>query len=282
MRQKEFGSRLPSALIDERLKNRLYRSKLIIFLDYDGTLAPIVNSPSEAILPLETRMVLKDLSTLCPVSILSGRDINEVKQMVRLRNIMYAGSHGFDISGWKRRPLSKGNWDRFLPFLHLAEEKLRRELRYLPEVRVERKKFAVTVHYRKARRSDVPIMKRRFNQIASQFTLLRRTTGKQVLELLPNIDWNKGRALQYLIKVQDGKPKYLPVFIGDDLTDEEAFRVIKRNGVGILVGRTNRATYARYSLRDYVEVRSFLELVISTLRINSSRNGTSGLKRLSR
>lgn len=252
---------LPSALRDQGLKTRISKSKLVVFLDYDGTLTPIVSDPALAKLSSKTRKVLERLASICPVIVLSGRDVEDVRRLVGLKNIIYAGSHGFDIVDGVGEELGHLNWNRFLPNLGVAEEKLRHQMKDVPGVIVERKKLAVAVHYRRVPNSKIPLLKQRFNRTASKFPYLKKTKGKKVLELLPNIDWNKGTALMSLIKTLGLRAKYLPVFIGDDLTDEDAFRMIQEKGLGILVGKATGDTFANYCLRDYSEVRSFLELI---------------------
>lgn len=180
--------------------------------------------------------------------------------MVDLKNVIYAGSHGFDISDWNGMKIGKTNWEKFLPALDVAEKSLRRELKDLAGVLVERKRFSIAVHYRRVARSNLVVLKERFNKVASQFPTLKKCEGKKIFELLPHVDWNKGTALLSLVEILD--PEVLPVFIGDDLTDEDAFRVIKEKGIGIPVGKAKRDTAARYSLRNYIEVRIFLEQLV--------------------
>ena len=271
MSQKKSGvPKLPSALEDRRLESRLANSKIALFLDYDGTLTPIVNDPSQAVLSQQSREVLEKLATLCPVIILSGRDVQDVRTMVGLENIIYAGSHGFDVVDRRGEKLANTNWDRFLPTLDAVEENLRHESKSLPGVLVERKKFAVAVHYRKVSSSNLVILKRRFNQVAARFPSLKKTKGKKIFELIPDVDWNKGTALISLIDTLGLKSKGLPIFIGDDITDEDAFRMIKDKGVGILVGKAKLGTRACYSLRNHIEARIFLERLIRILK--TSRN----------
>ena len=267
MKAKKNGPRkLPSALRNLQLEKRLTNSKLAIFLDYDGTLTPIVSDPSQAVLSQKSRNVLKKLSTRCPVIILSGRDVKDVKKMVGLKSIIYVGSHGFDIAVRNRGIRVNTNWYKFLPALNDAEEQLRVRLNDLPGVIVERKKFSIAIHYRKVAKSYLAILKLRFNRTASQFPSLKKTNGKEILELLPNSQWNKGAALDLLLDILWPNSKVVPIFIGDDLTDEGAFCAIKNKGVGIFVGKSKRDTCAKYSLRNSIEVRAYLERLSQGLR----------------
>ena len=263
---KKNGRKLPSALRNLSLEKRLSNSTLAVFLDYDGTLTPIVDDPSRAVLSQKSRSVLKKLSTLCQVIILSGRDVKDVRKMVGLKSIIYVGSHGFDIAVRSQRIRVNTNWDKFLPTLNDAEELLRAKLKDLPSVIVERKKFSISVHYRKVPKSYLAILKLRFNRTAAQFPSLKKTKGKRILELLPNTQWNKGAALNLLLDTLWPNSIVVPIFIGDDLTDEGAFCAIKNNGVGIFVGKCKRGTCAKYSLRNSIEVRDYLERLAQGLR----------------
>ena len=260
---------LPSALGDSTVDSLVRRSReLVVFLDYDGTLTGIVNDPPKAVISKETRDVLRSLTALCTVGILSGRDVQVVKKLVGLQGMIYAGSHGFDIIMPDGRRLDNARWDAFLPFLDEAERELHRLLKGIPGAFAERKRFAIAVHYRLVDPRRVKEVRKRFESVASTFSsTLRRSGGKKVFELLPNVAWDKGKALLYLLSVlkldDRAQGEVLPIFVGDDLTDETAFRALRRRGLGILVedaGRERqRGTLARYSLRDPDEVRLFLE-----------------------
>jgi trehalose 6-phosphate phosphatase len=261
--QKRIGKYgTPSALKDDPLTIHLSKSKIAVFLDFDGTLAPIVSDPKRVLLPRQTRKVLESLAAICPVIILSGRDVEYLRTKVGLKNIIYAGSHGFDVEDWNGNKIGDINWDRFSPALDDAEERLQQGLSGIAGVIVERKKFAIAVHYRRVVKSNVARLKRRFNYFASKYPSLKKTNGKKILELLPNVDWDKGRALLWLVDALGLKSKTVPIFIGDDLTDEHGFRAVRNVGVGILVDGSKHNTRARYFLRDSNEVRQFLARLI--------------------
>jgi trehalose 6-phosphate phosphatase len=229
--------------------------RLAIFLDYDGTLTPIVSRPDQATLSISTRQVLRELADLVPVAILSGRDLEDVRRLVDIDGIVYAGSHGFDIAG--PRGLRKQVATEFLSIIDLAEKELKEKLAGIPGALVERKRFSIAAHYRNVAGSDVSKVEQTVNKIAAHHGELRKIENKKVYELQPNIDWNKGKAVLLVLQAPELDDVF-PIYIGDDLTDEDVFRALKERGAGIVVSKQPRLTAARYALKDPVEVERFL------------------------
>ena len=247
---------LPSAL--EHVEEITARSdQLAVFLDYDGTLTAIVSDPKEALLSDSMRQTLQALVTRASVAVLSGRELDDVRNRVAIEAIAYAGSHGFDIAGLRRQEATK-----FLPTLDAAEKELREKLAGIAGVLIERKRFSIATHYRNVNESDFPKLERAVSEVAARHRELRRMEGKKVYELLPCTDWDKGKALLWFLEnlgLEHGKVH--PIYIGDDRTDEDAFRVLGQRGVGILVSEEPRPTAASYSLKDPAEVERFLREV---------------------
>jgi alpha,alpha-trehalase len=268
-------SSLPSALENKNeVLNRLRGKNLAIFLDYDGTLTPIVEDPAQATLPDKTKRVIKRLAEQYPVAIISGRDLADVQDMVSISGIAYAGSHGFDIvePGGQHRDQKVGK--PFLPALKRAGKELHQALKDIPGARVERKRFAIAAHYRQVKRANVSQLEQRFDEVLSHYPELRKSSGKKVFELRPDIDWDKGRALFHLLETMyaDGS-QILPLYIGDDVTDEDAFQAIGDRGMAIAVGSEKRQTAAHYGLRDPEEVTKFLR----TLAALAEREVSKGI-----
>ena len=255
---------IPSAL--DRLGEILAPARgtrVAVFLDYDGTLTAIVDHPEAAVLSDSMRQTLRELASRMPVAVLSGRDLKNVRERVGIANIVYAGSHGFDIAG--PHGLRRQMGSEFLPKLDMAEKTLEQALDGISGARVERKHLSIATHYRNVKESDVPRVKQAVGEVAWRHRELRKMTGKKVHELQPDIDWNKGRALMWLLEtlgLEGGN--VFPIYIGDDRTDEDAFRVLRQRGVGILVSEKPQFTAARYSLRDPAEVERFLRALIAT------------------
>jgi trehalose 6-phosphate phosphatase len=256
---------MPSALdrIDE-IVAPARSQRAAIFLDYDGTLTPIVSQPENAWLSDSMRQTLRELAARAPVAILSGRDLDNVRGRVAIDGIIYAGSHGFDIAG--PHGLRRQMATEFLPKLDTIEKELYEALDGIPGVRVERKRFSVAAHDRNVNEIDVPKVEQAVGEVATRHRELRRINGKKVYELLPAIDWNKGKAVVWLLEtlgLERGNVR--PIYIGDDSTDEDAFRVLEQSGIGILVSEQSQSTAARYSVKDPFEVERFLRALTAHL-----------------
>jgi alpha,alpha-trehalase len=252
---------LPSAL--DRFNDvacLLKHKRPAVFLDYDGTLTPIVERPELAVLSEEMRQTVVDLARYCTVAIVSGRDRRDVEKLAGIENIYYAGSHGFDIAGPAGKKIEFQQGVDYLPALDEAEKALRQRLDPMDGAQVERKKFAIAVHFRRVAETLHPEVERAVDEVISQSPGLVRTGGKMIFELRPDIDWDKGKALSWLLRELDlDRRDVVPIYLGDDLTDEDALREIEHRGVGILVRDETRSTHARYALEDTADVRIFLQ-----------------------
>ena len=261
---------LPSALqrVDE-IYSRLAGRKLAVFLDYDGTLTPIVRRPEDADLSRDMRQVIRKLADNCPVAIVSGRDMADVRERVAIDKLYYAGSHGFDIVGpdIDRREHPEGS--RLLPEIERAEKALQKRLSDIDGCRVERKKYAVAVHYREVAEADVPTVEKAVQAVHAEQSGLRLSGGKKIFELQPDVEWHKGRAVRWLLEdaLDLACSAVMPVYIGDDVTDEDAFEEIRNDGIGIWVSDVAaNDSAARYQLRDTQEVRQFLRKLADKLQ----------------
>ncbi len=244
------------------------KDHLMLFLDYDGTLAPIAHTPDKAVIPWKTMQVLRGLMARpdCAVAVISGRALSDVKKRVGLENIIYSGNHGLEIEGPKLRffnPLSR----RYRIILEQIKIDLLGKISAIEGALLEDKELSLSLHYRKVHRNNVPQLEAIFNDTVAPY-LMRGSidigSGKMVFEIRPPLAWDKGKAVLWLLMRQrfvfKGK-KIFPIYIGDDVTDEDAFKVLGNEGAGIFVGNP-RASYAQYYLRDTDDVARFLRFIL--------------------
>ncbi len=236
-----------------------------VFLDYDGTLTPIAARPEQATLSAATRAQLARLASCCPVTIVTGRDVAVVRGFVRLDQIGYAGCHGLDIEGPAGSGLRYEAAAGVLPMLDGAEADLRRGLAGIAGALVERKRYSVSTHYRLVDPGDTAGVDAAVAAVARRYPALRRERGKKVFELRPDVAWDKGSAVAWLLAALSLDPG-AAIYIGDDETDEHAFELLDGAGVPIVVEHGDRPTSARYRVRDPREVTEVLDLLIEALK----------------
>ena len=255
---------LPSALAarDEILAEALGR-RFALFLDYDGTLTPIVETPDRALLSPEVRRLLEELAARVPVAVVSGRDLRDVRKLVGIDTLVYSGSHGYEIEGPGDLQAEHEGARAYLPAHDGAERELRGELGGVRGCLIERKRFSIAVHYRLVADADVAAVQAAVNAAADRYPSLRKTYGKKVFELQPALAWNKGEAVRFLLRaLRLDREDVVPLFIGDDVTDEDAFRALRERGIPIVVREQAAPTAARYALRDPGEVSKFLQMIL--------------------
>jgi alpha,alpha-trehalase len=254
---------LPTVRQDlQAIEQRLRRRRPVVFLDYDGTLTPIVDDYRDATLSDEMRSAVAAVAARFPTALVSGRDLEDLQKLVGLDGVYYAGSHGFDMAGpggWHDRPEQA---ETFLPALDEAEQAVRQAVSGIEGCAIERKAFSIAVHYRQVADDDVEAVDRAVDDVLARHGELRKGRGKKVFELQPDTDWHKGRAVEWLLEHLDfADDDPLPLYLGDDVTDEDAFRTLYGRGLGIAVGGGARQTSAEYALEDPRDVRRFLEIL---------------------
>jgi len=236
--------------------------KPVFFLDYDGTLTPIVSRPELAVLSQDMREVLINLSKKYTTAIVSGRMRDDVQKLLGIEGLFYAGSHGFDIKGPKISMIKPEAQEKVSLIAEIVK-KLSKELGSIEGVLIEDKKFSVGIHYRLAAESVVPRVKAFCDDIIKNNPSLRLMAGKKVFEIMPAIDWNKGKAIRWIMQALKIEwPEAAVVYIGDDTTDEDAFRVVRTRGTGILVCEEPKASCADYRLSSPDEVRRLFERLV--------------------
>ena len=255
-----FPPRVPPLLehLDE-LSLRDAGRPVVVCLDYDGTLTPIVNDPTAAHLSADMRSTLEHLAQRHSVAIISGRDRSDVEARVGLAGVIYAGSHGFDIGG-SSSAMTLPEAEAARPALARAGDELARRLGSIAGVVLERKRFGVATHYRNVAPSHVDDVKQIVYDVLAPATGLRVQPGKMVLDVQPDVAWNKGRAVDWILNALSlDSGRAFVIYLGDDETDEDAFQSLGTNGLGVRVGPEGEPTQADYRLEDPDGVRRFLQ-----------------------
>lgn len=238
------------------------RRKIALFLDYDGTLVPIQKDPVKCILSDKIKEQLQLLagSNCCYLAILSGRALSDIRKMVGIRRIYYGGNHGLDIFGHDLRYTHPKALSA-RPVIRNIKQLLKKEIADIKGAWLEDKKYTLSLHFRSVEKKESLSVKKAFYNVVTQFSgndSLSVIKGKKVLELVPDLSWNKGAAALCILKQLKGK--CLPIYIGDDQTDETAFKALSKKGITIRIGRTKK-TYANYYLKGYWEVSRLLQQI---------------------
>lgn len=232
-------------------------SRLVLFLDFDGTLVPIAVRPEKVELNETVRRALDRLAYRIPIVVVSGRSVDDLRRIIGLRRLHYIGLHGFSYA----EPGKPPSW--------LAARPSRRTVRQWKQALeavagavkgawVEDKGISVALHDRQVAAQDRRRLRRQTGKVLrdwlrmKQIRLLR---GKRVIEVLPAIDCDKGTAVSWLLHEHWARSR-IPVYLGDDVTDIPALELVGRSGVAIQIGSIPHAprTCLRLANRHAVEI----------------------------
>lgn len=227
-----------------------------LFLDFDGTLSPIVPNPGDAEMDAGIRAVLQKMAARpdFSISLVSGRSLEDLRERAALENVIYAGNHGLEIEGSDVR------------FRQPEAEALRRELRCVTlqlklalseteGLEIEDKGLTVSVHFRKVIEHLHDWVRSVTYSTVDRSRSFSCHEGKMVLEVRPQVTWNKGYAVKWIAN-EVLPSSALAIYIGDDTTDEDGFAALPQ-GITIRVGESGR-TAARYMVSGVPAVRQFL------------------------
>jgi trehalose-phosphatase len=245
-----------------RTRLKLHRP-ILLLLDYDGTLVPIRKTPALATLSGKMRDILRHLADQPYIflGVVTGRLLQDIKGMVMLKNIFYIANHGFQIVSGRK------NWVHpvaqcALPAMKKIFTALKNSFQRIPGTMVENKLFTLSVHYRNLVHTPINHVKKIVERTVRSFSeLCKVTTGKKVIEIRPDVDWDKGYAILKMLEMIKFSNRPLVVYIGDDRTDEDVFkRLLRSSAITIRVGRNSRSS-AKYYVRNTAEVKKLLESI---------------------
>ncbi|MBI5050561.1 MAG: trehalose-phosphatase [Nitrospirae bacterium] len=251
-----------------QVKRKLNNKHIVFFFDYDGTLTPIAETPQQAVIPRQVKELLRKLSRKpnCALAIISGRALEDIKDLVRLKGIIYAGNHGLEIEGPKIKFESQVS-PRLKSVIRNIYEDMVNKLSKIKGVLIEDKGLAIGVHYRLVDATDIQEFLNIFSEITESFTVrdkIKINEGKKVYEIRPPVAWDKGKTVLWLLARQQflvGEDKIFPIYFGDDITDEDGFRALKNKGLTIFVGEP-KASEAAYYVRNTEEITQFIKKVL--------------------
>jgi alpha,alpha-trehalase len=244
----------------ENIQARIQQAQnVFLFLDYDGTLTPIVSRPELALCPPEVKRHLEQLRDLPSIylAIISGRSLKDLREKVGVLGIIYVGNHGLEIensSGRHKKILSSARTRELKRITH----NLQNSLKDISGVLFEGKGAILSVHYRNVSRNfftRIPqIIEEELRQWKDHWKM---ASGKMVWEIRPKVDFHKGKAVAEILKTSPSSG-LLPIYLGDDETDEDAFRALKGQGISVLIGPGRHPSEADFFLRNPDEVHEFL------------------------
>lgn len=259
--------------VSDAVGARLDGSPLAVMLDVDGTLAPIAPRPQDATVPVETRRTLAALAALesVRVALVSGRAAADARRMVSVSNVWVIGNHGFEVVSPDGEEMVDAELEPWRVAVAQAARRLAPLVAPVPGVILENKVWTLSVHYRLADRAVVPRLREAVEQIATGMGL-RATDGKLVIEVRPPVRVDKGTAVLRLGADLGGlDPSGSLVFIGDDRTDEDAFRALRMRSLEAVTVRVTQdapdaTTSAEFAVRDPAEVQMFLQWLLARRR----------------
>ena len=266
---------LPHLSLDSKLVvEMLGGSRVYIFLDYDGTLTPIVPVPAHAVLSPEMKDTLMLLTDRFPVGIVTGRGRSAITGFLSdqlILKVSLAASHGFDIHMLNGKMLHVGDNHQMSNFRRFKDA-LRECLTEFPDgCCIEETGYSISLHYRCVKKEEWALVESMLDSLISRYTGLVRKDGKMVFETRLDVDWNKGKAIEYILSnitdPNDTLNDIFVIYIGDDITDEDGFQSVNKypNHLSIIVSpdeELGRPTHAEYRLCDPNEVQEFLNMLL--------------------
>ena len=255
-----------AAQVYSQVKELVATRRPVVFLDFDGTLSDITAHPDSATLVDGAAEALRALAEQCPVAVISGRDLADVRERVKVDEVWYAGSHGLELMAPDGTYHENAGAADLIGTLARAACRLAEMIGDISGIELEHKRFAVAVHYRNADPADIDRVTAAVRSLGRSEGL-RTTAGRKVIELRPNLYWEKGTTLNWLLErihasdCAADAASVLPIYIGDDITDEDAFDAVQFDGVGIVVRHDehgDRPSAALFSLESPSTVVEFI------------------------
>jgi trehalose-phosphatase len=242
------------------IKNQILKSSsIVLIIDFDGTLSPIVSIPEGAIFPEITKFLLGEISKRINVVIVSGRSLVDIKGRVGLPRLIYAGNHGLEWQTAQRYDCIKIP-SKISGLLSEINDNLKKILSEYPGAIIENKKFSIAVNYRSISKLHLKDFKVAVKGIKRGSIEL--IDDKKTFEFRANLKWNKGEFTNlFLKKILADKKHILPIYIGDSKTDEDAFKVLPF-GITVRVGNKKKS-FAKYYIKNQKQIKKLLKYILT-------------------
>jgi trehalose 6-phosphate phosphatase len=257
---------MPDFLFDHlpQIYKKIFKSEhIFLFLDYDGTLVPFRDSPSLVKTPQEIQEVLKQLIKNPKVSIIivTGRQLHDIKKLMNMKGVSFIALHGLDIKTADKMQFTWDNATQARSLIKAIKKDMQKRLSHEKGAFLEDKELTLVFHYRLLAQKRVHGLREAFKKIVNTLdtqNILEVINGVKIIEARPK-GWNKGKGIELFLTRYAAVKNILPVYIGDDVTDEDAFRFLGKRGITIHVtNRSKRKTAACYWVKNPHEVYSFL------------------------
>lgn len=228
------------------------RTGILYAFDFDGTLSPLAARPGEAMLPSEARIELQSLSRRAPVAIVTGRSVADTRRRIGFEPRYLIGNHG--LEGLPEEAARETEYEELCrAWAAGLSAALAEEGKCDPGIELEDKRLSLSVHYRLA--ADPDEAARRLRMLFDALSPRPRVVGgKFVFNLLPEGAPDKGTAVAALMRAIAAPGA---IYVGDDVTDEDVFRMKRRDILSVRVGQSAQSA-ADCFLRDQAEILALL------------------------
>jgi len=250
-----------------RVSNAINKAENVaLFLDYDGTLVFFEDRPQDVVTSNEVKAVIKHIlqNEKFYVFIVTGRTLDEIKKLLDIGGLSYAALHGLDIVLQNGKNYNLQERKDFRSILNQIKKYSEDEFKNEKGVYLEDKELTLAFHYRMVEKEKSQEMIDKFLNLVNKVgnpNSIDVLHGSKVVEIRPK-GWNKGKAVELILKKVSKNKNFLPIYIGDDTTDEDAFNSIGSKGITIFVeNNEERSTSAQYSLKNPNEVLDFLKMI---------------------
>jgi trehalose-phosphatase len=250
----------------EQILAEIKGKKIYLFLDYDGTLTPVTDTPAGMDISDKVRALIQEMlltPDITPV-IISGRSLPDLKSKIKIPCMIYAGNHGLEMDSCGLYVNFAHN-ENYKAIIENIEYALRQDLRDVKGVVLENKGMALAVHYNLAAAENIPAIINKFNEISKSLVdgnKFRIKAGNKVLELVPAVAWDREKFVQWLLATDSGDTSAkAALYFGDGLTEEQDFKAIGAKAYTVLVG-TPRNSAAQYFLRDPQDIVNILSKLV--------------------